>query len=65
LISRLLWIGFNVWVGEHFDNMLGQSVAYFSMTRYWLRDSGVWVPIPVVFSTVPNKNTANRFDFLD
>ena len=51
--------------GQFLDYMTGEVVFDFTMARYRLRCSCIWVLIPIMSTTVANENTAEFLDLAD
>lgn len=45
--------------------MTGEAVPNLAVSRDWLRDTRVWVAIPIVFASMVNEETAKSFDGAD
>lgn len=45
--------------------MTGEAVLNLAVSRDWLRDTRVWVAIPIVSASMSNEETAESFDGAD
>jgi hypothetical protein len=52
-------------IAQHFDNVSCQVIFDFTVPRYWLRNTGTRIAIPIMLGTVANQHASKSFDRLD